>query len=34
MNRAQAGTQLFYYVNRFHDHLRDAAGIGFDDSLG
>ena len=34
MNRAQAGTQLFYYVNRFHDHLRDAPGIGFDDSSG
>ncbi len=34
VNRAQAATQLFYYVNRFHDHLRDAAGIGFDDSSG
>jgi hypothetical protein len=34
VNRAQAGTQLFYYLNRFHDHLRDAAGIGFDDSSG
>jgi extracellular elastinolytic metalloproteinase len=33
-NLAQAGTQLFYYVNSFHDHLRDAAGIGFDDSSG
>ena len=30
----QAGTQLFYFVNPFHDHLRDAAGIGFDDSSG
>jgi extracellular elastinolytic metalloproteinase len=34
VNRAQAGTQLFYFVNRFHDHLRDAPGIGFDDSSG
>lgn len=28
VNRAQATTQLFYYVNRFHDHLA-AAPIGF-----
>jgi extracellular elastinolytic metalloproteinase len=34
VNRAQAGTQLFYFVNHYHDHLRDAAGIGFDDSSG
>lgn len=34
VNRAQAGTQLFYFVNTYHDHLRDAAGIGFDDSSG
>ncbi|UGS38528.1 M36 family metallopeptidase [Capillimicrobium parvum] len=27
-NRAQATTQLFYYVNTFHDHLK-AAPIGF-----
>jgi hypothetical protein len=33
-NREQAGTQLFYFVNRYHDHLRDAVGIGFDDSSG
>jgi hypothetical protein len=33
-NRRQAGTQLFYFVNRFHDHLRDAAGIGFGPSSG
>ncbi len=26
----QAATQLFYYVNRFHDHLETAPGIGFD----
>jgi hypothetical protein len=34
VNLEQAGTQLFYFVNTFHDHLRDAAGIGFDDSSG
>jgi hypothetical protein len=28
-NLEQAGTQLFYFVNLFHDHLRDAPGIGF-----
>ncbi|MGH2944542.1 MAG: M36 family metallopeptidase, partial [Solirubrobacteraceae bacterium] len=28
MNREQATTQLFYFVNRFHDHLA-AAPIGF-----
>jgi extracellular elastinolytic metalloproteinase len=28
-NLAQAGTQLFYLVNHFHDHLRDSPGIGF-----
>ncbi len=27
-NREQAGTQLFYFVNNFHDHLRDAPGSG------
>ena len=32
VNRNQAGTQLFYYVNTFHDHLRDASGIGFNGS--
>ncbi len=25
----QAATQLFYYVNLFHDHLENAPGIGF-----
>lgn len=30
----QAATQLFYYANLFHDHLRDAAGIGFGPSSG
>jgi len=34
VNRNQAGTQLFFYVNAFHDHLRDAAGIGFGASSG
>ena len=34
VNRKQAGTQLFYFVNLFHDHLRDAAGIGFDEVSG
>jgi extracellular elastinolytic metalloproteinase len=33
-NRAQAGTQLFYYVNRFHDHLLSAPGIAFGPSSG
>jgi extracellular elastinolytic metalloproteinase len=32
VNRAQAATQLFYFLNTYHDHLRDAPGIGFDDS--
>lgn len=30
-NRAQAATQVFYFVNRFYDHLR-AAPIGFSGS--
>ncbi len=34
VNRNQAGTQLFYFVNRYHDHLRDTPGIAFDDSSG
>ena len=34
VNRNQAGTQLFYYVNAFHDHLRDASGIGFNSASG
>lgn len=32
--REQAGTQAFYFVNRFHDHLRDAPGIDFDEASG
>jgi extracellular elastinolytic metalloproteinase len=31
-NLEQAGTQLFYLINHYHDHLRDAPGIGFGDS--
>ncbi len=34
VNRNQAATQLFWFVNRFHDHLRNAAGIGFGPSSG
>ena len=34
VNRAQAGTQLFWFVNLFHDHLRDAPGIGFNAASG
>jgi extracellular elastinolytic metalloproteinase len=34
VHREQAGTQLFYFVNRYHDHLRDAPGIGFDPASG
>jgi extracellular elastinolytic metalloproteinase len=34
VNRQQAGTQLFYFVNLFHDHLRDAPGIGFGPTSG
>lgn len=33
-NREQAGTQAFYFVNRFHDHLRDAPGIVFNKASG
>jgi hypothetical protein len=34
VNRQPAGTQLFYFVNVFHDHLRDAPGIGFGPASG
>jgi hypothetical protein len=34
VNRAQAGTQLFYFVNLYHDHLRDAPGIAFGPASG
>ena len=33
-NRRQAGTQLFYFVNNFHDYLRDTPGIEFGASSG
>jgi extracellular elastinolytic metalloproteinase len=33
-NRNQGGTQLFFFINRFHDHLRDAPGIGFNAASG
>jgi extracellular elastinolytic metalloproteinase len=34
VNRPQAGTQLFAFVNLFHDHLRDAPGIVFSEASG
>ena len=34
VNRRQAGTQLYWFVNSFHDHLRDSPGIGFGPSSG
>jgi extracellular elastinolytic metalloproteinase len=34
VNRNQAGTQLFFYANTFHDYLRDTAGIGFTSASG
>lgn len=33
-NANQNGTQLFYLVNNFHDHLEDDPGIGFDEDSG
>ena len=33
-NRRQAGTQLFYLINHFHDHLTSAPGIGFSEASG
>ncbi len=33
-NREQAGTQLFWFVNNFHDFLQADAGIQFDDVSG
>src|SRR5262249_14719602 len=32
-NRAEDATQVFYYVNTWHDHLA-AAPIGFDEAAG
>jgi extracellular elastinolytic metalloproteinase len=34
VNREQAGTNLFYLVNNFHDWLRDADGIDFTETQG
>lgn len=31
-NRRQNGTQVFYFVNNFHDHLENDPDIGFDDA--
>jgi extracellular elastinolytic metalloproteinase len=33
-NREQAGTQLFYLVNNFHDHLQNDPNIDFSDAWG
>jgi extracellular elastinolytic metalloproteinase len=33
-NKGQNGTQVFYFVNRFHDHLVTAPGIGFTAAAG
>ena len=33
VNQSQSGTQLFYLVNRFHDHLAGGA-IGFNEAAG
>ena len=33
-NREQSATQLFYFVNNFHDHTQNASGIGFTDTQG
>ena len=33
VNRKQSGTQLFYFVNKFHDHLA-ARPIGFTEAAG
>jgi extracellular elastinolytic metalloproteinase len=33
LNRKQNGTQVFYFVNTFHDHL-EALPIGFNDDAG
>ncbi|HEU0025466.1 MAG TPA: M36 family metallopeptidase [Thermoleophilaceae bacterium] len=34
VNRNQAGTQLFWFVNRFHDHVRFDPSIAFDGASG
>src|SRR5262245_24624716 len=33
VNRNQSGTQLFYFINKYHDHLVDAP-IGFTEAAG
>ncbi len=33
VNRAQTGTQLYYFLNKYHDHLA-AAPIGFNEAAG
>ncbi|HEX2044798.1 MAG TPA: M36 family metallopeptidase [Gaiellaceae bacterium] len=33
-NRRQNGTQVFYFVNNFHDHLENDPDIGFDNASG
>jgi extracellular elastinolytic metalloproteinase len=33
-NRRQNGTQVFYFVNNFHDHLEGDPDIAFDDDSG
>jgi hypothetical protein len=33
-NRLQNARQVFYFVNNFHDYLRDDPGIGFDAASG
>lgn len=34
VNREQAATQAFWFVNHFHDHLQDDPAIKFDDTSG
>lgn len=34
VNRRQGGTQLFYYVNNFHDHLKNDPSIAFGPAAG
>ena len=33
-NIQQSATQAFWFANAFHDHLRDAQGIAFDEASG
>jgi hypothetical protein len=34
VNRQQNATQVFYFLNNFHDHLEDDPNIGFDNASG